>query len=495
MESSFRDPGGSFPPYNAYMHNSKRPRLSEDNNIISSSSAYLTFNVVENGKSLKDLSPFIINAALNQINDSWNYVSSNRDRDMITILVQEDGNIKKFLETKSFKIGNEEINVSFQRHPGLNFSKGTIFCPEILKMTDLEIVENLKDQNVHEVYRFKKRNSLKDLVDTGLFTITFQGNRTPQYIKIAYLNIQVSTYYPNPMQCNHCFKFGHILKKCKNISEKTACIKCGSNTDHEECDFSCVNCNEQHSNKYRGCAIFKKEKAIIKLKIDHNLSFAEARRRFNANRGASTFAEAADRGELAHTVETLNKKLELLIKENEMLKDHNSKYSERINELSDTSNNDSILQKQFDDFKRQMEFSSARLQEEMEKQKMLHQEQMEHIKNHSTQVSNELEKKNQLLEQIHKYLSDNNLYPENLKSKGIEVLLSSVNSHPLDKGLKASAIEIDDDEEDDTSQESKITKKSAKGPRSTSVESLKKLNVKQPKPTVKRLENKDVNKR
>lgn len=126
---------------------------------------------------------------------------------------------------------------------------------------------------------------------------------------------------------------------------------------------------------------------------------------------------------------------------------------------------------------------------------MLHQEQMEHIKNHSTQVSNELEKKNQLLEQIHKYLSDNNLYPENLKSKGIEVLLSSVNSHPLDKGLKASAIEIDDDEEDDTSQESKITKKSAKGPRSTSVESLKKLNVKQPKPTVKRLENKDVNKR
>lgn len=484
MESSFRDPGGSFPPLNRYQHNSKRPRLLEDDN---SSSSYLTLSVVGHTKTLKDLSPFIINSALNGINNAWNYVSSNRERDMITILVTEEENVQRFLNTKSFKVIDEEINVNFQLHPGLNFSKGTIFCPEILKMTDIEIVENLKEQNVHEVYRFKKRNPVNALVDTGLFTITFHGNRTPQHIKIAYLNIPVSTYYPNPMQCNHCFKFGHVAKKCKKINEKIACIKCGSNIEHQECDFLCVNCKAPHSNKYRGCTMFQKEKAIIKLKIDHNLSFAEARRRFTANRGASTFAEAAERGELAQTVENLNKKIELLKKENENLKEDNLKYSQRIHELNDTNNDDSLLQKQFDGFKRQMEASSAKLQNEMEKQKILHQEQLQHFQNQTTKITAELDKKNQLLEQIHKYLSDNHLYPENLEDKGIEVLLANVSSGPSEKGLTTSPIEIDDEDEDETPQAEKYKKKTGKpSKQQQSSEAFKKLGLKQSKTVVKR---------
>lgn len=150
-----------------------------------------------------------------------------------------------------------------------------------------------------------------------------------------------------------------------------------------------------------------------------------------------------------------------------------------------------VLQKQFDDFKRQMEVSSGRLQDEMEKQKLLHKEQIEHFQNQSIQISNELNKKNQLLEQIHSYLSDNNLYPENLKSKGIEVLLSSIVPEPFDRGLPVSLIEIDNEGEDDEQpQATKEKKKTGRPTRSISSENLKKVNVKQPKALVKRLDNK-----
>lgn len=498
LDSSFRDPGGSFPPYSSYSHNAKKSRFAEDNFNINSS--YLTFNVTTPGKSLKDFSPFSINAALNQINNSWKYISSNRDRDTITLLVSEELNINTFIKTESLKIGDDELMVKFLEHSVLNFSKGTIFCPEILQMSDNDIVRNLDDQNVQEVYRFKKRNQNSQLIDTGLFTITFRANKIPRSIKIAYLSVPVSTFYPNPMQCNHCFRLGHTAKKCKNIALKAACVKCGSHNEHEDCEYICVNCNEGHSNKYRGCSVYKKEKGIIKLKIDQDLSFTEARRRYNANRGASTFAEAAERGELIKLVESLNKKVDLLTKENESLKDSNLKYSQRLNQLNEEE--PANLQKEFDDFKQKMETSTSKLNAEMKKQKELYQEQIEQLTLQTNQASKELDGKNKLLEQIHQYLSSNNLYPEDLENKSVEAIVSKDVTNLSRKSLETSPIEIDDEEDDNTNtpQTSNSRKNAQRGGAKSTLQlntlssgDIKKLNLKQAK-TVKRLENKEASK-
>lgn len=485
MDNRFIDPGGSqssyrdFPPLNSYTHNSKRPRYIEDNNY-SRNSVYLTFKVCNSAKTLKAFSPFKINDALNKINSEWKFISTNRERDIITILVLEEIISQEFIGTKTITIGGDNVDVSFELHTGLNFSKGTVFCPEIIKMTNEEIVESLKEQNVHEIYRFQKRNSSNEFYDTGLFVVTFNGTDPPKNLKVAYLSVPVATYYPNPMQCNHCFKLGHILKKCKNISLNKACVKCGAHTEHEDCTLFCVNCNEAHSNKFKGCPEYKKEKLIIKLKVDQNLSFPEARRRCLANKGASSFAEAADRGELVNIVGNLNKKVDELIKENLILKNSNSLFSQEVSELKDSINDSAMneLQKQFDEFKEQVEVSTVKLNEEIKNQKVLHEAQLQQHIQETDIIKKKLKEKNDLLEQVNKYLEENGLYPEDLKTKGITV------SHELQQ--KVNVIEIDDDES--TSSKKKPGRSRNFSPAAAAIAKIKNVE----KVTVKRLENKSL---
>lgn len=463
--NNFFDPGGTqsrnYPAINEFTHNSKRGRFSDDNNAYLSFALYITFKISNPLKSLKLFSPFKVNDVLNTITHDWKYISTNRERDVITILVIDKSNAEKFINTKSVCFGEEDLDVVFEAHSALNSSKGTIFCPEIIKMSNEEIIDSLKDQNVSDIYRFQKRNTNNIFFDSGLFILTFNGNIPPRNIKVAYLSIPVSTYYPNPRQCNHCFKLGHTTKQCKNSNLEKACVRCGSVAAHDDCEFTCVNCKESHSNKYKGCNEYKKEKAIIKLKIDHNLSYPEARRRYVANRGASSYSEAAERGELVKMIENLNKKVDLLIKENEELKNANTAYSVKLNELKDKQNNDSNhdLQQKFDDFKATVTESTEKLNNEIEKQKMLHNEQVKDYSKNIVNLENQLATKSSLLEDIHKYLLGNKLYPENLKHQGIESLLES-NKKPTDKGLEISSIEIDDDDSMDVT--SQATKKTAR---------------------------------
>lgn len=145
MSTSFRDPGGSFPLIPTYSHNAKKNRLI--NEIHKENSSYITLTVNNPNKSLKDISPFTINSLLNQITKSWKYISSNRNRDIITLLVSGDTSIEKFTQTTSILIGEDQLMVSFTINTALNTSKGTVFCPELLRTlrihTDFYCPKNL----------------------------------------------------------------------------------------------------------------------------------------------------------------------------------------------------------------------------------------------------------------------------------------------------------------------------------------------------------------
>ena len=78
------------------------------------------------------------------------------------------------------------------------------------------------------------------------------------YVVINLFKYKVEQIAKPPPRCNKCKRFDHLTSNCNFTS---TCGKCGS-TDHsdETCSESerkCVNCGQNHSSYYRGCASYK----------------------------------------------------------------------------------------------------------------------------------------------------------------------------------------------------------------------------------------------
>ena len=96
------------------------------------------------------------------------------------------------------------------------------------------------------------------------------------------MHYSVDRFYPNPMRCFNCQRFGHTKQRCTN---KQACYKCGDIHTHVECTAvsnKCLNCKGQHEATSKDCPHFIREKSIIKIKIDNKVSFARARLIYNS---------------------------------------------------------------------------------------------------------------------------------------------------------------------------------------------------------------------
>ena len=108
----------------------------------------------------------------------------------------------------------------------------------------------------------------------------------PSEIKIAYLNVKVTHYIPDPARCFTCLQYGHISKNCK--SEQRLCINCAKphhTTDEEKCNNapSCIHCpnNEiKHNSISRDCPKYKDEKNIQKIRVTENISIYEAAKKY-----------------------------------------------------------------------------------------------------------------------------------------------------------------------------------------------------------------------
>jgi hypothetical protein len=81
--------------------------------------------------------------------------------------------------------------------------------------------------------------------------------------------------------------------------------------ENEECTATahCINCRGSHRPNNRQCPIYKKEVEVIRLKVDKNLTYPEARKRIEAgtaNYAAAAAQQTADRKKM----EELEKKME-----------------------------------------------------------------------------------------------------------------------------------------------------------------------------------------
>ena len=170
------------------------------------------------------------------------------------------------------------------RDKKLNLSKGTIHSYDLLDIPESDLVEWLGDFGVVEAKRFTRRVAGKT-VPTPTILLTFDAPTCPERLQLDYVTYHVKKHIPNPLMCYKCGTFGHPETTC---SKPKRCLDCGApinDGEHEgECTRKCLNCGDLgHSCRSRDCPRWVKEKAICKLKVEMEVSYAEAKRYHEAS--------------------------------------------------------------------------------------------------------------------------------------------------------------------------------------------------------------------
>ena len=102
--------------------------------------------------------------------------------------------------------------------------------------------------------------------------------------------------------------FGHHENKC---GRQAICVNCSmpGHCASGQCQrpAKCANCSGDHSANSKDCPQWEKERKILKIKCENNLSFPEARKQFEQFYQARTYASAVKPGTCIKSTETDNK--------------------------------------------------------------------------------------------------------------------------------------------------------------------------------------------
>ena len=163
-------------------------------------------------------------------------------------------------------------------HRTMNTSKGVIRCKELINCTKEEILSELQDQSVKDIYNISVKTDSGNRRNTNTFIVTFSTATTPKYLKIGYIRVPVSVYIPNPLRCFKCQRFGHGSKTCKGDTRCANCGQVGHNSSDCHEQPKCCNCSGTHSASSKECPKWVLEKKVQQIKAEKGISFVEARK-------------------------------------------------------------------------------------------------------------------------------------------------------------------------------------------------------------------------
>ncbi|XP_055918565.1 uncharacterized protein LOC129950665 [Eupeodes corollae] len=246
----------------------------------------------EKKQPLSEISVFILNKAIDGVSKEYENISLLRDGNIL-ILTKSQSIADKFL-----KISNlGQVPVTVTLHSSLNSSKGIVYAPCLINIKEEEIVNELKQQGVTDVYKFQKKTD-NGMRPSGLMLFTFDRYNYPPTIDIAWYKTKVQEYIPNPMRCKNCQILGHTAKRCTN---KKICEIC-SLLAHEnlECtQIKCANCSNDHASSSKTCPKYLQSKEILTIKTRNKCSMGEAKRIYGqqnliqSNLNSQTYASRA----------------------------------------------------------------------------------------------------------------------------------------------------------------------------------------------------------
>lgn len=222
---------------------------------------------------LSEVSPFLVAKALDGIAGTVKSVKKLASGDLL-VCTANDQQSRNLLNCKFLA----HIPIEVSPHNSLNNSKGVIYAPDLKCLSESEIENGLKEQNVDKVKQITTKKGDK-IEKTPLFILTFSTPNLPDKIIAGYISINVRPYIPNPLRCFKCQRFGHGNKGCRGVA---TCYKCGG-TDHwdDVCTSAvkCINCKGNHPANSKECIKWHFEKEIQRLQVVHKLSFPEARKK------------------------------------------------------------------------------------------------------------------------------------------------------------------------------------------------------------------------
>ena len=253
------------------------------------------------GKDISLLSPFLIHKTIMSMAGEPKSIKNLRSGDLL-IQCAKEPHEKSLLKMK-FLCG---LKCSLIPHKSLNTSKGIVCCPALIRQSNEHILEFMEEQGVTDVLRI---NVHRDgvLKPTNTFVFTFNTPELPTVVKIGFIQAKVDVYVANPLRCYQCQVYGHHENKC---SRQAICINCGmpEHCASGQCQrpAKCVNCSGDHPANSKECPQWEKEKKILKIKCEQNISFPEARKQYEQFYQAWTYASAVKLGTCNKSTETHN---------------------------------------------------------------------------------------------------------------------------------------------------------------------------------------------
>ena len=221
---------------------------------------------------LSKLNPFHLAKEINEICGEVDNIEHRRSGSLL-ITTKTAQQADQLMKVKY--LTNKQIPVTAVPDWSNQTVQGKVFVPQFAEDSLEELLEMLKPQGVigiRKMFHDPKR------AESSLYVLTFLGNLCPNKIKVGYTSAQVDKYYPSPLRCGNCCRWGHSTLNCHSV---LVCSNCGDKGHiRNVCKATsskCVNCRGQHDATSKQCPKYLNEKEICRVKIDQQISFKDAR--------------------------------------------------------------------------------------------------------------------------------------------------------------------------------------------------------------------------
>ena len=172
------------------------------------------------------LNPFQLHRAISRFGETTR--ATRRSDGKVEVVMETPEGAQKLLSSNALtfqtKHGTRTVPITVRTHPTKGFAMGVITVPDLSDVEEDDILEELRDQGVQKVRRLVRKES-GNSVPTDTLVLSFVGEQLPEKVRVAWRNVKVRQYVPNPVRCFKCQEYGHMASSCKG---KERCARCST---------------------------------------------------------------------------------------------------------------------------------------------------------------------------------------------------------------------------------------------------------------------------